>query len=560
MKKLLIILFLTPVFANAQYLHFYTNQITGYTKDSIQIDDKMFYAVPPTLTEAGDIVHKGHLDNALAGISLDSTNYWRTKSDFDIPSTRNIRIPNDISLHFRAKDQTFNMLSLEPSSTGDPSTNVTLQSIDGFGEISALTFNGDQLIYSNTANDAFFYNGEYPITNRLHVPYQGYIEDNFWNSQINTALTGSAITIQQPTSNYDFDFQIGDASTGVNGVRLRVEDHTAASDHNAALIFSDSSRWSIFDNFPSGLNAVLAGNFLGTNKSSAIGAHSDGNIYVGRQNSVFTNTSFGAIMYLENYHANWQDGDNGGTITRDRVIPDIGFVEDSIASKYIPLEGNIVTTDQLIIGVQDNNQLTIQNEAGSSAWQITTIGTNRTVYDIVADSVGTNVHLSVGVDSTSFQDNRTVKRGIEYSQPGIYATKDGSLTDRLTVANMISDSLAVSGTVIREELVNLGAWNMSSATGSLSLAVDISSLNIPVDTAILNVEVVVIHDGGNASYQFLDKLDVAGTCTTCGSVDPFSSATSVTINNESGGFFDSVDFDRTDKNRGYMIIKWREEN
>lgn len=76
MRYLFILLFI-PFLGFSQTDSYYSNgarrphirvdSLTANKTDSIKIGNKMFYATPPTLTEAGDIVHLGHLNTALAG-------------------------------------------------------------------------------------------------------------------------------------------------------------------------------------------------------------------------------------------------------------------------------------------------------------------------------------------------------------------------------------------------------------------------------------------------------------------------------------------------------------
>lgn len=200
------------------------------------------------------------------------------------------------------------------------------------------------------------------------------------------------------------------------------------------------------------------------------------------------------------------DYPNLGNLSLTHQLHVANMINDSLSAfgSFWPLSGSFSTSGdqtitlggQLLFDVPDgsNNQLGWGNSSGTATHILTSIAANRNVFDIVADSVGTTVHLSIGVDSTSFEDNRTVKRGIEYASSG-YVTQPLSLATKEYV------DATVSG----------GVWG--TITGTLSSQTDLqAALDAKISKTGLQTitETWYIQDNSTNDIRFLINTGETG--------------------------------------------------
>jgi hypothetical protein len=100
--------------------------------------------------------------------------------------------------------------------------------------------------------------------------------------------------------------------------------------------------------------------------------------------------------------------------------------------------------------------------------------------------------------------------------------------------------------ILRTKVVNIGDWNMDT-TGSLSVAHGLTLANIRT------IEVVIRNDANDKYYPSACRVS-----TGMENLIQWADATNINLFREAASEFDSVDFDSTSYNRGYITIQYIE--
>lgn len=108
--------------------------------------------------------------------------------------------------------------------------------------------------------------------------------------------------------------------------------------------------------------------------------------------------------------------------------------------------------------------------------------------------------------------------------------------------NSAADGIGVS--IPRQKVVEIGDWNMDS-TGTVYVAHGVTF------DKIVGVRAIVRNDANDGKYCISQGCGTYGR----GEIDSIN-ATNVRLDRTSGGTFDSVDFDSTSYNRGWVIIDY----
>ncbi len=102
------------------------------------------------------------------------------------------------------------------------------------------------------------------------------------------------------------------------------------------------------------------------------------------------------------------------------------------------------------------------------------------------------------------------------------------------------------GITLNETIIEIGDWNMDS-TGTLNVAHGLTY------TKIRGVHGVIKDDAGTNYYPLTTGYDIASSMDA--SIYAFDT-TNVKLTRKASGFFDSVNFDSTSYNRGWITIKY----
>lgn len=150
--------------------------------------------------------------------------------------------------------------------------------------------------------------------------------------------------------------------------------------------------------------------------------------------------------------------DLGGTLTANTTIIGGGFTFN-IGTSSNPTRFNMYSDANAAISCEANLSL---NTLGVGA--ITTISSNDQISEEVVLVIGS------GVSSSTFTDNRTVKKGLQYAAAG-YVTTARSLTDKGYVDGLVGGA----GTVTTVSVVSANGFNGSVANATTTPAITIST-------------------------------------------------------------------------------------
>jgi hypothetical protein len=124
----------------------------------------------------------------------------------------------------------------------------------------------------------------------------------------------------------------------------------------------------------------------------------------------------------------------------------------------------------------------------------------------------------------------------------------------------VDSSDVVTTKVMKDYVIEIGSWDMSSGTGS-SILQRVTSL-VVADTQIVNIYAIIFNDGGTIQRP-LDSGDP--TTSANGGVDDITSSGggtpthTIELFRRVGSDFDSTDYDDTGVNRGFIHIKYFEK-